>query len=225
MATNVKGLEDSRHIFTVAARSLQDCVDLLQTLKAAIAAEKEEEEEKERHRQNAKDEQIVDGGDSNAHPNGTLQLPLQQPPSNGHTNGHGIMDIDRHQDHTPSAHSMCNINHTSRSIPHNQVQEKDVGDLSDPSSDSNMASSLPPSRAIHAAQTSTDTAAALMLPHAVTPCKRSEMYAKPSVSACQGTIGKHVRHLHDHYRLLLSTYPPRKVSINNERGCDDMVMQ
>ncbi|KAK3822850.1 MAG: hypothetical protein J3Q66DRAFT_330270 [Benniella sp.] len=155
MATNVKGLEDSRHIFTVAARSLKDCVDLLQTLKAAIASEKEEEE-KERHRQHAKDEQIADGDNSYAHSNGTLQ-PLQQPLSNGHTNGHRIVDSDRHPNHT-----------------------------------------------------STDTAAALMFPHAITPCKRSEMYTKPSVSACQGTIGKHVRHLHDHYRLLLSTFPPRK---------------
>ncbi|KAG0380501.1 hypothetical protein BGX24_007696 [Mortierella sp. AD032] len=34
------------------------------------------------------------------------------------------------------------------------------------------------------------------------------MYTKPSVLACQGTIGKHVRHLHDHYRLLLATFPP-----------------
>ncbi|KAF9362607.1 hypothetical protein BGX34_005818 [Mortierella sp. NVP85] len=215
MATNVEGLEDSRHIFTVAARSLKDCVDLLQTLKAAIASEKEEEE-KERHRQNAKDEQTVDGSNSHAHPNGSLQPPLQQPLSNGHTNDHRIMDIDQHQNHTTPAHPMCDINHSSRSTPQNQVQEKDVEDPSDLRSGSDMASPLPSSQATHATQTSTDTAAALMHPHAMRSCKRSEMYTKPSVSACQGTIGKHVRHLHDHYRLLLSTFPPRKVPMEND---------
>ncbi|KAF9956306.1 hypothetical protein BGZ72_002845 [Mortierella alpina] len=58
--------------------------------------------------------------------------------------------------------------------------------------------------------------APLALPQAITPCRRAEMYTKPSVLACQGTIGKHVRHLHDHYRLLLSTYPPNQGSSGND---------
>ncbi|KAI8357764.1 hypothetical protein B0O80DRAFT_445764 [Mortierella sp. GBAus27b] len=171
MATNVQEPSDSQHIFAVAARSLQDCVELLQTLKAAVAAEEEEEE---------RCRQCASG-------NGTSHDQV----SNGHTNSHWTMEGDRH----PPAHSMCDINHTSRSIPDAQ------NGTSDKDKDKETASHT---------TTTTTTTTNLSLPQAITPCKRSEMYTKASVLACQGTIGKHVRHLHDHYRLLLSTFPPRK---------------
>ncbi|KAG0361392.1 hypothetical protein BC939DRAFT_122224 [Gamsiella multidivaricata] len=120
---------DLEHIFTVAARSLQDCAELLQSLKAAVAEEEHQEQEK-RHQQKAG----VNGNHANGH----------------HTNGH----------------------HTTEDSVDRGVNEST---------------------------------------HATTGvCRRSEMYTKPSKLACQGTIGKHVRHLHDHYRLLLSTYPPNK---------------
>ncbi|KAF9918258.1 hypothetical protein BX616_009721 [Lobosporangium transversale] len=106
----------SQHIFTVAARSLKDCADLLLSIKDAVAAEKEAEQDEGKH-----------------------------------------SDV-------------------------NSKKESSI--------------------------------------KAITPCKRSEIYTKPSALACQGTIGKHVRHLHDHYRILLTSYPPCMGSDKHEWSVD-----
>ncbi|KAI1295691.1 hypothetical protein EDD11_007864 [Mortierella claussenii] len=121
---------DPRHIFTVAARSLQECADLLESIKAATAVEQEPERE-----------QAQEEGQ-----------------------GQGQVHTDKH--------------------------------TSNAQGDSNQSL-------------------------IITPCKRSEMYTKPSMLACKGTIGKHVRHLHDHFRLLLSTYPSYKgTSFKDEWAVD-----
>ncbi|KAF9087788.1 hypothetical protein BGX23_007862 [Mortierella sp. AD031] len=161
--------DDSRHIYTVAARSLQDCVELLQSLKAAMAVEAQEAQEQEQQlkRQKAQEE----------HHNHLS------------TNGNGVTNGDSNT--TPAGKSMRDIHHMSRSA--SQEAEQAPDNLS-------TIGAAPPS--------SKPPRAASALPQAITPCLRSEMYTKPSVLACQGTIGKHVRHLHDHYRLLLSTFPP-----------------
>ncbi|KAK3847404.1 MAG: hypothetical protein J3R72DRAFT_431333 [Linnemannia gamsii] len=148
--------DDSRHIYTVAAKSLQDCVELLQSLKAAMAVEAQEAREAQE-----------------------AQEQLQRKINGNHKN-----DSD-----TPVGKSMRDIHHMSRSA--SQEAEQDPESSSRPTT----TSAKPPR-------------AASSLPKAITPCPRSEMYTKPSVLACQGTIGKHVRHLHDHYRLLLATFPP-----------------
>ncbi|KAF8940920.1 hypothetical protein BGZ58_003905 [Dissophora ornata] len=136
----------SQHIFAVAARSLEDCVELLMSLKAVMAEEEREE-----------------GHDITHSTHGTNGTNGVNSTGHRYTNGHS-------------------------SSPHGTA-----GDHQD----------APP-------------LATTMLPHAITPCKRSEMYTKPSVLACQGTIGKHVRHLHDHFRLLLETYPPCKVPMETD---------
>ncbi|KAF9966339.1 hypothetical protein BGZ70_002618 [Mortierella alpina] len=166
---------DSHHIFTVAARSLRDCVELLLSLKAAMSAEEREEQQQQRQQQ--QHHETTEG-----HTNGSTP---------GLSNGHSQTSPTN-----PAGKSMRDIHHMSRSAS----QEAEVG------SDASSQQPQP-----------TADRAPLALPQAITPCRRSEMYTKPSVLACQGTIGKHVRHLHDHYRLLLSTYPPNKdSSVNDE---------
>ncbi|KAG0298358.1 hypothetical protein BGZ96_000072 [Linnemannia gamsii] len=149
--------DDSRHIYTVAAKSLQDCVELLQSLKAAMAVEAQEAQEAQEQEQQRLQRQI---------------------------NGN-------HKNDTPVGKSMRDIHHMSRSASQEAEQDPD----NSAAAGTGSAVSKPPR-------------AASSLPQAITPCPRSEMYTKPSVLACQGTIGKHVRHLHDHYRLLLATFPP-----------------
>ncbi|KAF9439165.1 hypothetical protein BGZ76_010064 [Entomortierella beljakovae] len=127
-------LGDPNHIYTVAARSLHDCAQLLKFLKSAIAQEEKEEKEK-----NSSHATLGNGNSST---------------TNGHTNG-----------------NHCSIQHDG----HHHISSNDSGS-----------------------------------PRIITPCKRSEIYTKPSALACQGTVGKHVRHLHDHYRILLSNYPLSK---------------
>ncbi|KAK3835960.1 MAG: hypothetical protein JOS17DRAFT_735616 [Linnemannia elongata] len=155
--------DDSRHIYTVAAKSLQDCVEILQSLKAAMAVEAQEAQEAQEQEQQRLQRQTNGNG---AHKNGG-------------------------DNSTPAGKSMRDIHHMSRSA--SQEAEQD--------SDSSAAAGTIPAL-------SKPPRAASSLPQAITPCPRSEMYTKPSVLACQGTIGKHVRHLHDHYRLLLATFPP-----------------
>ncbi|KAK5822610.1 hypothetical protein F5H01DRAFT_336088 [Linnemannia elongata] len=157
--------DDSRHIYTVAAKSLQDCVELLQSLKAAMAVEAQEAQQAQEQEQQRLQRQINGNG------NGT------------HKNGGDSS--------TPAGKSMRDIHHMSRSASQEAEQDPD----SSSTAETSPALSKPPR-------------AASSLPQAITPCPRSEMYTKPSVLACQGTIGKHVRHLHDHYRLLLATFPP-----------------
>lgn len=152
--------DDSRHIYTVAAKSLQDCVELLQSLKAAMAVEAQEAQEAQEQEQQRLQRQI---------------------------NGN-------HKNDTPVGKSMRDIHHMSRSASQEAEQDPD----NSAAAGTGSAVSKPPR-------------AASSLPQAITPCPRSEMYTKPSVLACQGTIGKHVRHLHDHYRLLLATFPPAQV--------------
>ncbi|KAF9986311.1 hypothetical protein BGZ75_001986 [Mortierella antarctica] len=165
---------DSQHIFTVAARSLRDCVELLLSLKAAMSAEeREEQQHQQQHHETA--------GRTNGSTHGL---------SNGHS---------QTSPPNPAGKSMRDIHHMSRSAS----QEAEVG-TDGPSQHQEQQQQ-------QASQRTADRAPSA-LPKAITPCKRSEMYTKPSVLACQGTIGKHVRHLHDHYRLLLSTYPPNKNS-------------
>lgn len=153
-------IEDSRHIYTVAAKSLQDCVELLQSLKAAMAVEAQEAQEAQEQEQQRLQRQ---------------------------TNGNNKND-------TPAGKSMRDIHHMSRSASQEAEQ-----DLDNPAAAGTGSTVSKPPRA------------ASSLPQAITPCPRSEMYTKPSVLACQGTIGKHVRHLHDHYRLLLATFPLAQV--------------
>ncbi|KAG9070039.1 hypothetical protein KI688_009369 [Linnemannia hyalina] len=155
--------DDSRHIYTVAAKSLQDCVELLQSLKAAMAVEAQEAQEAQEQEQQR----------------------LQK-----RTNGNGTHK-NGGDNSTPVGKSMRDIHHMSRSASQEAEQDPD----SSVAAGTSPALSKPPR-------------AASSLPQAITPCPRSEMYTKPSVLACQGTIGKHVRHLHDHYRLLLATFPP-----------------
>ncbi|KAG0081502.1 hypothetical protein BGZ90_007779 [Linnemannia elongata] len=157
--------DDSRHIYTVAAKSLQDCVELLQSLKAAMAVEAQEAQQAQEQEQQRLQRQ------TNGNGNGT------------HKNGG--------DNSTPAGKSMRDIHHMSRSASQEAEQDPD----SSSTAETSPALSKPPR-------------AASSLPQAITPCPRSEMYTKPSVLACQGTIGKHVRHLHDHYRLLLATFPP-----------------
>lgn len=156
--------DDSRHIYTVAAKSLQDCVELLQSLKAAMAVEAQEAQEAQEQEQQRIQRQT----------NGTYK--------------------DGVDNSTPAGKSMRDIHHMSRSASQEAEQDPD----SSAAAGTSPALSKPPR-------------AASSLPQAITPCPRSEMYTKPSVLACQGTIGKHVRHLHDHYRLLLATFPPAQV--------------
>ncbi|KAF9184466.1 hypothetical protein BGZ51_003326 [Haplosporangium sp. Z 767] len=139
-------LGDARHIYTVAARSLGDCVDLLLSLKAAMSAEEQEEQRR-----------ITNGTETSS----------------------------------CTGNAMRDIHHMSRSAS----QEAEQGQGQDEAQ--SVSASAPPR-------------APVALSQPITPCKRSEMYTKPSVLACQGTIGKHVRHLHDHYRLLFETYPPNQ---------------
>ncbi|KAF9295901.1 hypothetical protein BGZ88_001165 [Linnemannia elongata] len=157
--------DDSRHIYTVAAKSLQDCVELLQSLKAAMAVEAQEAQQAQEQEQQRLQRQ------TNGNGNGT------------HKNGGDSS--------TPAGKSMRDIHHMSRSASQEAEQDPD----SSSTAETSPALSKPPR-------------AASSLSQAITPCPRSEMYTKPSVLACQGTIGKHVRHLHDHYRLLLATFPP-----------------
>ncbi|KAF9106959.1 hypothetical protein BGX27_008934 [Mortierella sp. AM989] len=155
-------LGDSHHIFTVAARSLYDCAEILRFLKAAIA-----EEEQENENENKEQELGNISG--------------RNDPTNGHPSDHGINDAIHHDDKR-----RCNDDHIDRCNSHET---------------STISAFVP-------------TASGLRM---VEPCKRSEIYTKPSALACQGTIGKHVRHLHDHFRLLLSTYPPCKgLSLDHE---------
>ncbi|KAH7050789.1 hypothetical protein BKA57DRAFT_535021 [Linnemannia elongata] len=157
--------DDSRHIYTVAAKSLQDCVELLQSLKAAMAVEAQEAQQAQEQEQQRLQRQI-NGNGNGIHKNGG-------------------------DSSTPAGKSMRDIHHMSRSASQEAEQDPD----SSSTAETSPALSKPPR-------------AASSLPQAITPCPRSEMYTKPSVLACQGTIGKHVRHLHDHYRLLLATFPP-----------------
>ncbi|KAG0072966.1 hypothetical protein BGZ89_001125 [Linnemannia elongata] len=165
--------DDSRHIYTVAAKSLQDCVELLQSLKAAMAVEAQEAQQAQEQEQQRLQRQINGNG------NGT------------HKNGGDSS--------TPAGKSMRDIHHMSRSASQEAEQDPD----SSSTAETSPALSKPPR-------------AASSLPQAITPCPRSEMYTKPSVLACQGTIGKHVRHLHDHYRLLLATFPPVQVPMESD---------
>ncbi|KAF9275721.1 hypothetical protein BGZ68_010574 [Mortierella alpina] len=173
---------DSQHIFTVAARSLRDCVELLLSLKEAMSAEEREEQQRQHH-------------ETSGRTNGT---------THGLSNGHGHTSPSN-----PAGKSMRDIHHMSRSAS----QEAEVG--SDGSSQQHQQQQQQ-----QVSQTAMERAPSA-LPQAITPCRRSEIYTKPSVLACQGTIGKHVRHLHDHYRLLLSTYPPNKKSSANDEWIVD----
>jgi len=167
--------DDSLHIYTVAAKSLQDCVELLRTLKAVMAEEEAPEEEEQEKQRGAQLEQLH-------------QLS---------TNGTNISNRKQNGD-TPAGMSMRDIHHMSRSAS----QEAEQNPVSQVDGGTTTSSAPKPPRAASA------------LPKAITPCPRSEIYTKPSVLACQGTIGKHVRHLHDHYRLLLSTFPLAQVKKN-----------
>ncbi|KAG9326478.1 hypothetical protein KVV02_001657 [Mortierella alpina] len=174
---------DSQHIFTVAARSLRDCVELLLSLKAAMSAEEREERQ---HQQQHHETAGCTNGSTHGLSNGHSQT---SPPN-------------------PAGKSMRDIHHMSRSAS----QEAEVGtDGSSQHQEQQQQQQQQEQQQQQASQRTADRAPSA-LPKAITPCKRSEMYTKPSVLACQGTIGKHVRHLHDHYRLLLSTYPPNKNS-------------
>jgi len=118
------------------------------------------------------------------------QQRLQRQTNGATTNGSGSHK-NGGDNSPPPGKSMRDIHHMSRSASQEAEQDPD----SSAAAGTETASSKPPR-------------AASSLPQAITPCPRSEMYTKPSVLACQGTIGKHVRHLHDHYRLLLATFPP-----------------
>ncbi|KAG0202836.1 hypothetical protein BGX28_004752 [Mortierella sp. GBA30] len=158
-------LGDPQHIYLVAARSLRDCIELLLSLKAAMATEEQEQRLHETSVAGCTNGSIIDD----------------------HSNGH-------QKSPTVPGKSMRDIHHMSRSA--SQEADANSGEV--------QALLLGADRAPSA------------LPQAITPCKRSEMYTKPSVLACQGTIGKHVRHLHDHYRILLSTYPPSQVPMETD---------
>ncbi|KAG0380500.1 hypothetical protein BGX24_007695 [Mortierella sp. AD032] len=87
--------DDSRHIYTVAAKSLQDCVELLQSLKAAMAVEAQEA----REAQEAQEQ---------------LQRKI-----NGSSNGNGVATNGNHKNDsdTPVGKSMRDIHHESIGLP------------------------------------------------------------------------------------------------------------
>ncbi|KAG0307433.1 hypothetical protein BGZ98_000283 [Dissophora globulifera] len=175
-------IQQQQHIFKVAAQSLQDCVELLQSLKHVIAQEEVDELEDS----NKDILQTATNGSADPH---TV--------TNG-TNGHTVCNVD-HPSQRPQ--KVEGVSNGDKDIKHN-------GDGHDHGDTTSATHHRLPS----------DTS---VLPHAITPCRRSEIYTKPSALACQGTIGKHVRHLHDHFRLLLSTYPPSKGLPADQEWCVD----
>ncbi|KAF9390894.1 hypothetical protein CPB97_008134 [Podila verticillata] len=185
---------DANHIFSVAAKNLQDCVELLQSVKAAIIEEQEQE--------------LAMTGTNESHHDDT---------NHNHTNGF-------HPPKLNSATSRINavdIHHMRRTASQGSEESatatlRDEGDDDDalvpkesnvsPSTSSSTLSEHQQRRR----QRSQGTTKRHLPPPAqicITPCKKSEIYTRPSTLACNGTIGKHVRHLHDHYRLLLTAYP------------------
>ncbi|GJJ70248.1 hypothetical protein EMPS_02597 [Entomortierella parvispora] len=196
----------ARHIFTVAARSLQDCVELLQTLKEAIVAEQDEEEH------GAKKDH--DGNVGEARGNGHGNRNDNKTSSNGHGHTNGLTHVAAsgsllsRPGSSCSRTSMQEIHHMSRTgsqdsengeqpLPPQQQQQHTTKTTVVPEEYKGMVENKAAAQAAAAA-------GLIVLP----TCKKSEIYTKPSVLACKGTIGKHVRHLHDHYRLLFETYPP-----------------
>ncbi|KAG0043883.1 hypothetical protein BGZ83_010939 [Gryganskiella cystojenkinii] len=194
----------ARHIFTVAARSLQDCAELLLSLKAAIAAEKEEEERQANSHGNGHG-----NGHSHGNSNGNSHH-LVVGSGDGRSGSNGSSTSTSKGARPPSTlANMREIHHMSRTG--SQDSENSGGDgqeehTTTTTTDNNNFSSSNGTTAKAKSSASACVGEEGLV--VLRPCKKSEMYTKPSLLACKGTIGKHVRHLHDHYRLLFSTYPP-----------------
>lgn len=219
----------ARHIFTVAARSLQDCVELLQSLKEAIVAEQDEDHDAEKDQDgnthgtrsnddgSKSEDKDINGNGNNVHV---------------HVNGHGQTLGVGHGDvsgtvlsrtgSSCSRTSMQDIHHMSRTgsqdsengeQPPQQHQQQPQQQHTTKTTKvvavekEGFVQNKGATQAAAAAAAAATAAGLIVLP----TCKKSEIYTKPSALACKGTIGKHVRHLHDHYRLLFSTYPPAQV--------------
>jgi len=212
----------ARHIFTVAARSLQDCVELLQSLKEAVVAEQDGEE----HGAKKDQDRNANGARSNGHGNKNEDRDSN---SNGNSNSNSKSSSNGQGQalglghcavsgailsRTSSRTSMQEIHHMSRTG--SQDSENAVQPPQQPQQHTTKTKVVAVEKeglvlnkgTTQAAAAAAATAAGLIV---LSTCKKSEIYTKPSTLACKGTIGKHVRHLHDHYRLLFSTYPPAQV--------------
>lgn len=186
--------DDANHIFSVAAKNLQDCVELLQSVKAAIVEEQEQE-------------LVIPGtnGSLNDDTNHNRTNDFNPPKFNSATSRINAVDI-HHMRRTASQGSEESATTTFR-------DEGDDDDALVPKESNVSPSTSSSTLSEHQQrrhQRSQGTTKRHLPPPAqicITPCKKSEIYTRTSTLACNGTIGKHVRHLHDHYRLLLTAYP------------------
>ncbi|KAG0083835.1 hypothetical protein BGZ93_001568, partial [Podila epicladia] len=196
--------DDACHIFSVAAKNLQDCVELLQSVKAAIIEEQEQEQEALTGVNGSNHD---DANNDNTPGSNRSRLTNSVHPfkSNSATSRINAVDI-HHMSRTASQGSEESTTTTLR-----EEGDEDEGSTPKESKVTTSTSSSSLSQHQQRRQRTQGSTTKRHLPPpaqiCITPCKKSEIYTRPSTLACNGTIGKHVRHLHDHYRLLLTTYP------------------
>jgi len=192
--------DDASHIFSVAAKNLQDCVELLQSVKAAIVEEQEQE-----LAVTGKNGSHLD--DTNHNHNHTSAF--HPPKLNSATSRTNAVDI-HHMRRTASQGSEESATTTLK----DEGEDDDALVPKDSKVSPSTSSSTLSEHRQRRHQRCQGTTQRHLPPPAqicITPCKKSEIYTRPSTLACNGTIGKHVRHLHDHYRLLLTAYPKNQV--------------
>ncbi|KAF9326790.1 hypothetical protein BG006_009822 [Podila minutissima] len=196
--------DDASHIFSVAAKNLQDCVELLQSVKAAIVEEQEQEQEALAG-VNGSNHDDTNNDNTPGSNKSRLTNSFQPSKANNATSRINAVDI-HHMSRTASQGSEESTTTTLR-----EEGDEDEGSMPKESkvTPSTTSSSLSQHQQRHQRAQGSTTKRHLPPPAqiCITPCKKSEIYTRPSTLACNGTIGKHVRHLHDHYRLLLTTYP------------------
>ncbi|KAG0026522.1 hypothetical protein BGZ81_006300 [Podila clonocystis] len=193
---------DANHIFSVAAKNLQDCVELLQSVKAAIIEEQEQEQEQEALMRTNGSPHDDTNHDNTSGSNGSRPTNgFRSSKPNSATSRINAVDI-HHMSRTASQGSEESTTTTLR-----EEGDEDEESIKIPPSTSSSSLSQPHQRRQRTQGSSTKRHLPPPAQICITPCKKSEIYTRPSTLACNGTIGKHVRHLHDHYRLLLTTYP------------------
>lgn len=199
--------DDASHIFSVAAKNLQDCVELLQSVQAAIIEEQEQEQEALAGVNGSNHDDT--NNDNTPGSNGSrLTNSFQPSKANNATSRINAVDI-HHMSRTASQGSEESTTTTLREGDENEGSVPKESKVTP----STTSSSLSQHQQRHQRTQGSTTKCHLPPPAqiCITPCKKSEIYTRPSTLACNGTIGKHVRHLHDHYRLLLTTYPKNQV--------------
>ncbi|KAG0266112.1 hypothetical protein DFQ27_000159 [Actinomortierella ambigua] len=182
------------HVFHVADKALQDCVDLLEKIRKAVAQAEAE----------------VAG--AAGQPSSGLQQQHQQQ--------------QQQQQPQPQPQQQQQPQQQRQHLHSGNEQTKNkIGDNA-------MCSQAPQPVTIRAA------AAAAPEPHVVLMEEHNSalasrkrligMYTRHSTLAGEGTIGKHVRHLADHYRLLLGTYPgcsEKEWRVDYDRRSRDVPME